>query len=87
MQRSPPSRHGSTASSPLASRGITAHRSNLTETDVTVHRGIAVTTVARTLTDLVHSLDEDDFVRAVRQAQFLKLFDAAAVADALERRP
>jgi very-short-patch-repair endonuclease len=66
---------------------IATHRSRLAPEDVTVRNGIPVTTVARTLADLAHELSFDDLARAVREAQFLKLYDLAAIHDALTRRP
>ena len=66
---------------------IAIHRSRLAPEDITVLRGIPVTTVARTLVDLAHELSLDDLARALREAQFLKLYDLAAIRDALTRRP
>jgi very-short-patch-repair endonuclease len=67
--------------------GITAHRAELTPADVTVHRGIPVTTVARTLADLAHELSLDDLARALREAQYLKLYDMKELREVLQRRP
>ena len=52
-----------------------------------MHRGIPVTTVARTLADLAHELSLDDLARTLREAQFLKLYDLRRIHDALTRRP
>jgi predicted transcriptional regulator of viral defense system len=66
---------------------IDAHRADLHPRDRTVRRRIPVTTVARTLADLAHSLDDATYHRAVKEAQFKGLFDEAKVQDALARRP
>ena len=54
----------------LASRG-------LLHGDVTVHDGIPVTTVARTLVDLADVLTPHQLTRVIREAEFRGLFDAA----------
>ncbi|MEA2294811.1 MAG: hypothetical protein QOE86_2450 [Solirubrobacteraceae bacterium] len=66
--------------------GIVIHRAPL-DGEVTVRDGIPVTTVARTLADLAHVLDADSLTRAVREAQYLKLFDLAATRAAAARWP
>jgi very-short-patch-repair endonuclease len=67
--------------------GVLVHRGRLATADRAVHRGIPVTSAARTLADLAHVLDAEDLTRAMREAQFRRLVDAAAVLDALHRRP
>ena len=54
--------------------------------DRTTRHDIPVTTVARTLADLAHSLDDQSLHRAVREAQFKDLFDDAKIRDTLTRR-
>src|SRR5207245_3347413 len=49
-------------------RGVKTRRSLLDPRDITVVRGIAVTTVPRTVVDLAAVLDEDDLVRAYHEA-------------------
>jgi very-short-patch-repair endonuclease len=66
---------------------IDAHRADLHPRDRTVRHGIPVTTVARTLADLAHSLDDESLHRVVREAQFRDRFDDDRVKDALTRRP
>jgi very-short-patch-repair endonuclease len=66
---------------------IDAHRADLHPRDRTVRHGIPVTTVARTLADLAHSLDDESLHRVVREAQFRDRFDDDSVKDALSRRP
>jgi very-short-patch-repair endonuclease len=66
---------------------IVGHRARLDPADRTIRRGIPVTTVARTLVDLDHHLDDDPgYESVVREAMFHGLFETAAIADALTRR-
>jgi very-short-patch-repair endonuclease len=67
--------------------GITTHRARLAPADRIVHRGIPVTSPARTLADLAHLLDHDELTRALREAMFRRLYDPKAIEDALTRRP
>jgi very-short-patch-repair endonuclease len=66
---------------------IATHRAILADADRAIHRGIPVTSPARTLVDLAHLLHRDELVRALREAMFRRLYDRAAVEDALTRRP
>jgi very-short-patch-repair endonuclease len=66
--------------------GICVHRARrLHRDDVTEHRGIPVTSVARTLVDLTDVLPEDRVLRAVREAEFRQLLDHDALNAAVER--
>jgi hypothetical protein len=67
--------------------GIDAHRARLHPRDRTVRQGIPVTTIARTLADLTHVLDDESLHRVVREAQFRGRFDDDRIRDALTRRP
>jgi very-short-patch-repair endonuclease len=67
--------------------GIAGHAASLSSRETTVRMAIPVTTPARTLVDLAHELDERELVRAVREAQFRRLFDRGAVRASLVRRP
>jgi very-short-patch-repair endonuclease len=66
---------------------IDTHRALLAPEDVTVRHRIPVTSVARTLADLAHSLDDARYHRVVKEAQFRGLWDDAQIEDALTRRP
>jgi very-short-patch-repair endonuclease len=66
---------------------IVVHEGQLARPDVTTRFGIPVTSPARTLVDLAHALDADEFDRVVREAQYRNLFHVPALRDALERRP
>ena len=66
--------------------GIRLHRPrSLSAADVTTHRGIPVTTVARTLIDLAHGEPEWVVRRAWDQAEMAKLLRPLEVAEAIER--
>jgi predicted transcriptional regulator of viral defense system len=66
--------------------GIDAHRATtLTAADVTVHDGIPVTTVARTLVDLGDVANRRAVEIAVEQAEVLRLFDQQATEQAMRR--
>ena len=65
---------------------IDVHRADLHPRDRTTRHGIPVTTVARTLADLAHSLDDESLHRVVREAQFRGVFDEDRIRDALTRR-
>jgi very-short-patch-repair endonuclease/predicted transcriptional regulator of viral defense system len=67
-------------------KGIDVHRAtSLDERDVKTVRGIPTTTVARTLLDLATTIDKTALERAVEQAEKLRIFDLAAVADVTTR--
>lgn len=66
--------------------GLRVHRvGSWAPGDVTFRHGIPVTTPARTLLDLAAVVDEQRLRRAVREAQALRLADAAAMLDVLRR--
>ena len=68
-----------------AHTGIRAHRSSTLEAqDVTSHKGIPITTPARTLMDLAATLPYKPLRRAVREAQ-RKLVTIAQLVDTLDR--
>lgn len=66
--------------------GLRIHRVDLPARDVTTHRGIPVTTPARTLIDLVTELPLPRLERAVNQADKLDLIDPVSLRAELERR-
>jgi very-short-patch-repair endonuclease len=66
--------------------GLWVHRARrLHPDDVTVKDGIPVTTVARTLVDLTDVLSSDRVLRALREADFLRLLDLDALDAAVQR--
>jgi hypothetical protein len=78
--------HVTTTRSPRRLPGIRAHRARpLDAADVTVRDGIPVTTVARTLVDLTDVLGRDRVLRAIREAEYLKLLDLDTLIAAVQR--
>ena len=65
---------------------IVVHRVAMATPDLASHRGIPVTSVARTLADLSPLLDPDHLYMAVREAMYLRVFDSEAVEEVLGRR-
>jgi hypothetical protein len=67
---------------------IRLHRSSIFDADdVTKHRGIPVTTVARTLLDVAATLREPALARTIEQTEIRRLFDLAAVEETIARHP
>jgi predicted transcriptional regulator of viral defense system len=56
-------------------RRVDSHQGAVADRDRTTRHGIPVTTIARTLVDLSHSLDDESLHRVVREAQFRGMFD------------
>jgi very-short-patch-repair endonuclease len=68
--------------------GINVHRScTLTRRDATTHRGIRVTSPARTLYDIARSLTDEALARAVNDALLSNYLKPAHLAELLERHP
>ena len=67
--------------------GIQISRAAIQRDEISVVRGIRVTTASRTLLDLGQVLDDSGVDRAVRQAEFLGLFDLDQVSRLLDRYP
>jgi hypothetical protein len=66
--------------------GLRVHRARRVHPDdVTVERGIPVTSPARTLVDLTDVLGRDRLLRALREAEYLRLLDFDALHAAIER--
>jgi very-short-patch-repair endonuclease len=75
-----------TAQSARKLPGIKVHRTRrLDPADVTKKDGIPVTTVARTLVDLTDLLPSDRILRAMREAEYLKLLDTDTLIAAVQR--
>jgi very-short-patch-repair endonuclease len=72
--------------SPRRLPGIKVHRARrLDPADVTTKDGIPVTTVARTLVDLTDVLTADRLLRAIREAEYLRLLDIDTLIAAVQR--
>jgi very-short-patch-repair endonuclease len=68
--------------------GIRIHRSRrLGPKDVTVHEGIPVTTLARTLIDLADVLPKQVLKRAIDEADYHRLLDMTSLLAAVHRNP
>src|SRR5699024_5866623 len=58
---------------------------SLAAQDVTVHAGMPITSVARTLLDLAATLKRHHLERALAQAERLQLYDGTALRDVTDR--
>ncbi len=68
--------------------GVVIHESRRLSADqLTVHRGIAVTTVSRTLADLAALISARDLARAMERAELLQQLDVPSLLAASARRP
>jgi very-short-patch-repair endonuclease len=77
-----------TAQSKSRSRGvIRRHFAALSGDEVTVERGIPVTTVPRTLFDMAMVLRIDAVEQSLRQSERLRLYDSLSLEDLLRRYP
>jgi very-short-patch-repair endonuclease len=66
---------------------IRKHSSSLPADEVTTEVGIPVTTVPRTIFDLAATTPVDNVEYAMREAEYLRLYDALSFWDLLERYP
>jgi hypothetical protein len=67
-------------------RGFRIHRARtLDKRDVTIHKGIPITTPARTLVDLASVLTRHQLANVIHEAAFRNLFDNDAVREAMAR--
>jgi very-short-patch-repair endonuclease len=66
-------------------RGIRAHRAALPEDERTIHAGIPVTTVTRTLLDLATQLQPHELKRAAEQAEALQLASPLSLTAVVQR--
>jgi very-short-patch-repair endonuclease len=67
--------------------GIRVHQACLPADEVTVHEGIPVTTVPRTLFDLAAVLSQRQLERAINEAEVLHLWDELSLDHLLHRYP
>lgn len=74
--------------SAIAHRGVVIHRHpTVLPDELTVHDGVPVTSVARTLLDLAAVVPREQLRNAIKQAEVLGLFDLAEVNRLLVRHP
>jgi hypothetical protein len=77
-----------TTSRKLRSRaGLRFRYSSLPADEATIHNGIPVTTVPRTLLDLAGIIPRRQLARALNQAEIRRLWDSLSLADLLRRHP
>jgi predicted transcriptional regulator of viral defense system len=67
--------------------GIAVHHARVESDEVAHHRGIPITTPARTLFDLAALVDEHKLARAAERAEALRLTSATSLAELVERYP
>jgi predicted transcriptional regulator of viral defense system len=70
-----------------SSKLIRRHLVALPGDEVTVHEGIPVTTVPRTILDLAATSSADRVESAIRQAEYRRLYDRLSLVDMLDRYP
>ena len=80
-------RPGARSGAPAATGFACTARDVFSAADLTTHRGIRVTTVARTLLDVAATLTPPSLARTVEQTEIRRLFDLTAVEQALARHP
>lgn len=66
---------------------IEAHHAKLPDDEVTIVRGIPVTTVPRTILDLAATRSEQEVARLINEADVKRLWDALSLWDLLARYP
>lgn len=66
---------------------VRRHHLDLSDDEVTIHEGIPVTTVPRTVLDLASTATIDEVEVAIRQVEFLRLHDKLSLLDLIERYP
>jgi very-short-patch-repair endonuclease len=66
---------------------VRRHRVALPSDEVTVHEGIPVTTVPRTVLNFASTATTDEVEVAIRQVEFLRLHDKLSLLDLIERYP
>jgi very-short-patch-repair endonuclease len=67
--------------------GIVVHVRRTSAVERDIHLGVPVTSLARTIVDLAHTLEGDELERVVREADFQRRLDVDAVRASLVRRP
>jgi hypothetical protein len=70
-----------------SSKLVRRHHVALPDDEVTVHEGVPVTTVPRTILDLASTSSIDEVEVAIRQIEFLRLYDQLSLPDLIERYP
>jgi very-short-patch-repair endonuclease len=68
-------------------RGIRVHHVRLPSDEITVHEGIPVTTVPRTIFDFAVEASQRELERAINEAEVLRLWDELSLDHVLHRYP
>jgi very-short-patch-repair endonuclease len=68
-------------------KGTRAHQATLHPDDITIHDGIPITSVARTILDLAAHLNHDRLTHLIEEADRKQRFDLRALDRAMARRP
>jgi very-short-patch-repair endonuclease len=77
----------STARKAPSREGIRVHHTRLPTDEITIHRGIPITTVPRTLFDLAPHVPERLLERAINEAEVRRLWDELSLDSLLNRYP
>jgi very-short-patch-repair endonuclease len=70
-----------------SSKLIRRHHSVLPDDEVAIHEGIPVTSAPRTVLDLAATSSTDRVESAIRQLEYLRLYDRLSLPDLIERYP
>jgi very-short-patch-repair endonuclease len=79
--------HVTVPSKSRSTKFVRRHHVVLPDDEVTVHEGIPVTTVPRTVLDLAARSSADDVEVAIRQVEFLRLYDQLSLLELFTRYP
>jgi hypothetical protein len=79
--------HVTVPSKSRSTKLVRRHHVVLSEDEMTLHEGIPVTTVPRTVLDLASTSTIDEVEVAIRQGEFLRLYDQLSLPDLIERYP
>lgn len=77
--------HVTVSSKSRSTKLVRRHCGILPSDEVTVHEGIPVTTVPRTVLDLAAGSSVDEVEVVIRQVEFLRLYDQLSLPDLIER--
>ncbi len=79
--------HVTAPSKSRSTKLVRRHCVVLPSDEVTIHEGIPVTTMPRTVLDLASTSSVDEVEVAIRQIEFLRLYDRLSLPDLIERYP
>lgn len=79
--------HVTVPSKSTSTKLVRRHHVVLPDDEVTVHEGIPVTTVPRTVLDLASTSSIDEVEVAIRQIEFLRLYDRLSLPELIDRYP